>query len=122
MKRIMQAMLAIVFALVAVLSLQVGHAYAQDASPQEVEVVYEYDWFTVKADEFKEVNVIQDALLDIELVDVGDYGSEVYVLGCNVYVLGGHDYIGDTCYPPSSDIAILNDGPDDVDVHIVPQQ
>ncbi|WAN69365.1 hypothetical protein BJP36_44200 [Moorena producens JHB] len=121
MKRIMQAMLAIVFALVAVLSLQVGHAYAQDASPQEVEVVYEYDWFTVKADEFKEVNVTQDVPFDIELVDTGDEGSYVFVLGCNVYVLGGHDYIGDTCNPSSSDITIKNDGPDDVDVNIFPQ-
>ncbi|NEO36285.1 MAG: hypothetical protein F6J90_08110 [Moorea sp. SIOASIH] len=122
MKRIMQAMLAIVFALVAVLSLQVGHAYAQDASPQEVEVVYEYGWFTVKAEESKEIiNVIQDVPLEFELVDLGDEGSTVSVLGCGDYVLGGRDYIGETCEPPSSDITIENKGPDDVDVNIWPQ-
>ncbi|NEN97263.1 MAG: hypothetical protein F6K50_17540 [Moorea sp. SIO3I7] len=122
MKRIMQAMLAIVFALVAVLSLQVGHAYAQDVSPQEVEVVYEYGWFTVKAEDSKEINVIQDRPLDFDLVDKGDEGSTVFVFhGCGAYKLEPRDYIYPTCEHPSSKVIFANGGPDDVDIKIFPQ-
>lgn len=112
MKRIMQAMLAIVFALVAVLSLQVGHAYAQD----------DCHWLTVNAQDYQEVNLNQDTTVEFELVDMGKEGSRVFVLGCGGYQLGGWKAIHEICQPPSSDITILNRGPDDVDIKIFPQQ